>query len=75
MAGWLDVGGLGFAENRAAWMRASGLEEHEGDDGSGPRCSGKAVWDTRPSSWSSSACLCLNGQLFALSTPTSRAAK
>lgn len=59
MAGWLDVGGLGFAENGAAWTGASGLEEHEDDDGSGPRCSGRAVWDSRQSSWSSSARLSL----------------
>lgn len=58
MAGWLDVGGLGFAENQAAWTGASGVEEHE-DDGSGPQCSGRAVWDTRQSSWSSSAHLSL----------------
>lgn len=44
---WLDVGGLGFAENRAAWPGPSGLEEHEDDDGSGGRCVGRAVWDTQ----------------------------
>lgn len=59
VAGWLDVGGLGSAENRAAWTRASGLEEREDDGGSGPRCSGRVVWDTRQSSWSSSARLSL----------------
>jgi len=64
MAGWLDVGGLGFAENRAAWTGASGLGEHEDDDGSGPRCSGRVVWDTWQSSWSSSARLSLAPSAF-----------
>lgn len=42
---------------------ASGLEEHEDDDGSGPRCSGGAGRDTRWSSWSSSAPLPCADQL------------
>lgn len=56
MAGWLDVGGLSFAENRATWPGASRLEEQEDDDGSGDVA---LVGDTWQSSCSAAAPLSL----------------
>lgn len=53
------------AEEWAVWM-GSRLEE-KGDEGSGARSSGRAVWDTRQGSCSSSSSLSPQDQPFGIS--------